>query len=248
MDTNQFMIYNDLLYSIYSAENEQDLNQDLLSYLRLLIPCSYASLLTSDPNIDAPNFTGIYCDPVSFVDAEKKYVSLYQQDQTQWMFHSKSAVVLKESDLLPNERRLQSAIYQNCYQIYNIYDSLQITIVYERKFFGVITLFRTKKDSPFNEEDISLLRSLGRHFNLVYGKFLSDKSSASLKIGAKKITDEMHLTRRETEILQLIYQTKTNPEICDLLHITDHTLQKHLQNIYRKLNISSRLELFQFCL
>lgn len=222
------------------------MNQDLLSYLRLLIPCSYASILTSDPNIDAPNFTGIYCDPASFEEAEKKYVSLYQQDQTQWMFHSKSAVVLKESDLLPNERRLQSAIYQHCYQSYNIYDSLQMTIVYERKFLGVITLFHTKKDSPFTEEDISLLRSLGRHLNLIYGKFLPNVSSVSLGIGTKKISKDMHLTRRETEILQLVYQTKGNSEICELLHITEHTLQKHLQNIYRKLNISSRLELFQF--
>ena len=33
--------------------------------------------------------------------------------------------------------------------------------------------------------------------------------------------------------------------IREQLHITDNTLQKHMQNIYRKLHISSRLELFR---
>lgn len=248
MDTNRFMIYNDLLYSIYSADNADQLNQDLLAHLKLLIPCSYASILLTNPDTESTTFTDIYCDPVSFAEAERKYLAFYDQDQTQWMFHSKSAVVLKESDLLPNERRLQSAIYQHCYQSYDIYDSLQITIVYENRFFGVITLFHTRKETPFTEEDIFLLRTLGRHLNLVYGKLSSGISPASPGIGARKIPEDAGLTKRETEILQLIYQTKNNAEICELLHITEHTLQKHLQNIYRKLKVSSRLELFQFSL
>lgn len=248
MDTNQFMIYNDLLYTLYSAETETDVYRELLSYLKMLIPSSYASLLTSDPESEGLSFRGVYCDPVSFTEAEQKYVELYQQDQVKWMMMSKESVVLKESDLLSTDKRLHSAIYQSCYLPYHIFDTMQMSIVHDRRFLGVVTLFHTKKDPAFTEADISLLKALGRHLNLIFARHLQKEPESSVRSGLKKIPDNVHLTRRETEILGLVYQALSNQEICEQLHITEHTLQKHLQNIYRKLHVSSRVELFQFCL
>ena len=55
-----------------------------------------------------------------------------------------------------------------------------------------------------------------------------------------------HLTRKEAEVVELIFEEYANPEIARRLQITEHTLQKHLQNIYRKLQISARWELLKF--
>lgn len=52
------------------------------------------------------------------------------------------------------------------------------------------------------------------------------------------------LTRRETEIAQLILQGKTNAEIAGELFISETTVKKHVSNIFEKTGISRREELF----
>ncbi|MFQ6804151.1 MAG: response regulator transcription factor [Lachnospiraceae bacterium] len=53
------------------------------------------------------------------------------------------------------------------------------------------------------------------------------------------------LTPRETQILQLLLTFSSNEEITDSLGISAHTLQKHMQNIFRKTGVSSRWELLK---
>jgi NarL family two-component system response regulator LiaR len=50
------------------------------------------------------------------------------------------------------------------------------------------------------------------------------------------------LTHREVEIVQLIAGGKRNSEIATVLHITIHTVETHLRNIYSKLEIRTRTE------
>jgi DNA-binding NarL/FixJ family response regulator len=51
------------------------------------------------------------------------------------------------------------------------------------------------------------------------------------------------LTTRETEIVRLVSQGLRNKEIADRLGISEGTIKIHLHNIYKKLSVSSRLEL-----
>ena len=48
------------------------------------------------------------------------------------------------------------------------------------------------------------------------------------------------LTRRETEIIQLVAEGKSNPEVARTLWIQEETVKFHLSNIYRKLGVSNR--------
>jgi DNA-binding NarL/FixJ family response regulator len=51
------------------------------------------------------------------------------------------------------------------------------------------------------------------------------------------------LTRREAEVLPLLQQGATNPQIADALGVGVETVRTHARNIYRKLGVSSRAEL-----
>jgi DNA-binding NarL/FixJ family response regulator len=50
----------------------------------------------------------------------------------------------------------------------------------------------------------------------------------------------MGLTRRELEVLALMATGKTNREIAAALVISEHTVARHVQNIFGKLGVSSR--------
>jgi DNA-binding NarL/FixJ family response regulator len=48
------------------------------------------------------------------------------------------------------------------------------------------------------------------------------------------------LTAREVQVLRLIAGGHSNREIADALFISEHTVARHVQNIFAKLSVSSR--------
>ena len=59
-------------------------------------------------------------------------------------------------------------------------------------------------------------------------------------VGAAAPSDTYGLTGRELQVLRLVAAGKSNREIAAELFISDHTARRHLQNIFRKLGVSSR--------
>jgi DNA-binding NarL/FixJ family response regulator len=56
------------------------------------------------------------------------------------------------------------------------------------------------------------------------------------------------LTAREVQILSLVATGRTNREISSTLMISEHTVARHLQNIFSKLGVSSRTAATAFAL
>lgn len=57
-----------------------------------------------------------------------------------------------------------------------------------------------------------------------------------------KIKEKFSLTKREREILGLLLKGSSNKEIANLTYVSTETVKSHLQNIYRKIGVKSRLE------
>jgi DNA-binding NarL/FixJ family response regulator len=54
--------------------------------------------------------------------------------------------------------------------------------------------------------------------------------------------EDLPLTRREIEILQLVAAGSTNGDVARRLWVTEQTVKFHLRNIYRKLDVANRTE------
>lgn len=57
---------------------------------------------------------------------------------------------------------------------------------------------------------------------------------------ARRPRQESALTRRETEILELVARERTQKQIAEDLFLSPHTVDTHLRNIYAKLHVRSR--------
>jgi len=58
--------------------------------------------------------------------------------------------------------------------------------------------------------------------------------------------DEIHLTRREIEIIQKIADDKSNLEIADELHLSVRTVETHRRNLMQKLKVNSVVALLKY--
>lgn len=74
----------------------------------------------------------------------------------------------------------------------------------------------------------------------------ADQPSSLLEEKCLLIANRMHLTQRETDILPYLARGMSVPFISTKLIVSRNTVDTHVRNIYRKLDIHSRDELIEF--
>lgn len=93
----------------------------------------------------------------------------------------------------------------------------------------------TRRDFEATREEVS---AKARHF---LQAMLSFRVATGLKDDAITAAPDL-LSPRERDCLRFLMQGKTNPEIAELLAVSRNTVHFHLKNLYRKMNVSSRME------
>ena len=76
-------------------------------------------------------------------------------------------------------------------------------------------------------------------------KYKKSGDLAEEKLTVSAAVEKFGLTRREHTILKMLMEGKDNHEISTDLTITENTLKKHILNIYRKLGIKKRVQMFK---
>ena len=165
LEKNQFLIFNHVLSELYRCRTYQDLGDAFLPMLRMLIPYRYASIMRRAEAGPSIHLVDPLCVPAAFVEAERRYMRFAADDYTAWLSCCREATLFRESDLVGEQQRLRSTIYQECYQPFEVYDSLQYGIVCNGQPLGALSLFRCREDGPFSDHELFLLRSVGTHLN-----------------------------------------------------------------------------------
>lgn len=89
---------------------------------------------------------------------------------------------------------------------------------------------------PFNEQ------TLYTTLEIALSNFAIRSNQHVPKLSITKINQHLPspLSDREFEVIELIYDGKTNQQICDLLFIAMNTVKRHVTNAYFKLDVNSR--------
>lgn len=213
----------------------------------MLIPNSASSVFIADHATSHHLLSSPICLPDTFLKYENLYLKLEKEDNSRWMMMSSESMVIRESDLMPNQQRLHSNVFQQCYAPLGLYYALQLTLAYNDVFLGLVSLYRTREQGDFTDEEMFYLRSLNRHLSLRYYRHLYEENNQKPSgSSTTSLAVKYHLTNREVDVLKLIFEEKNNTEITEELCISIHTLKKHIQSLYAKFGVSTRWELLSF--
>lgn len=247
---NVFFIFNNVVCELYRCQTYADLGQFFLPMVRMLIPYRYASIMRRENTEARIRLVDPLCVPAEFVEAEHNYMRFADDDYTGWLNCCREPTMFRESDLVGEQQRLRSPIYQKCYQKYGVYDSLYYGMVSQSKPLGVLSLFRCREDGPFTDDELFLLNSLGIHMNQHMATLLDRmyRRQAAAGYDLPAVAVKYGLTARETQLLELLTHFRDNQEIAEAMQVRESTLQKHFQNIFRKFGVSSRWEIMRLLL
>ena len=97
--------------------------------------------------------------------------------------------------------------------------------------------------TALGERDFAAAWAAGRRLTLhdIAAEVLADgPDSASPPVALRSAADGAGLTAREAEVLRLVAEGRTDPEIADALFVSPRTVEWHITNLFRKFGMRSR--------
>ena len=149
-----------------------------------------------------------------------------------WSVTRKALSASKISDFLSDSEYRETPLYRSVYGEWGF--NYQLAIGFWDDVGHAHIFMCTRRETDFDELDRKRLNLLYPHFlkaircNELIGQRLNQ-----LRIAAK-------LTPRESDALFWLSEGKTNPEMARILGISSRTVDKTLQNLYRKLGFTNR--------
>jgi DNA-binding CsgD family transcriptional regulator len=141
------------------------------------------------------------------------------------------------SDFLSRERFHRLGLYAEFFRGIPVEHQMAVSLPGpDREVIGV-ALNRARRD--FSDEDRVLLSVLRAPLTAALLR-ARRRRRAGQALAAKTCSELADLTERETQILWLVADGRTNASIAHALEVSPRTVAKHLEHIYRKLEVSSR--------
>ncbi|SOC08408.1 GAF domain-containing protein [Ureibacillus xyleni] len=164
----------------------------------------------------------------------------YLEGCFQWDYHMPKQIfhklpkqrVLRIEDIIPVERYEHEAYYNEFMRRHGFYHQMVAYIINGGKLLGGVCFVKPKSDKPFSLNDVKSLEIITRYL-----------SECMITFEEKQQDQITCISEKEREVIELVQRGFSNKEIAQTLFISIHTVKKHLQNIYQKLNVPNRTSL-----
>lgn len=236
---------NNIILEIYSMSVENIL-EDVMDNINVLVPHSH-SLAYYQLQPDSLNSPGLLKSRNISKHSLISYVEKYSQfDFINWYVDSLEMSVFRESDVLPDNIRAESIFMKEWLAPLNIFHGICMVLTEKKQRFGAMFLYRSKEDTDFSDRELEILKIINHHVSLRFTLYPSDDISPESDKIMGTIFNNTSLTKRELEILNMIKSGVKKIDLCENLYITKNTLNKHLDNIYKKLDVHTYEDLLRY--
>lgn len=248
LSDKEWLIISDIILNINST-NDEEMRMSFLKKLEGAVPFDIATFfIGSNAENQKTLITPIvYKHPFERIsnpnDLFSEYENIQKGDYGNWAYWLPNSTVFRDTDILSDSIRKDTDIYKKIYSPVGMHYGCVLNIVYDNILLGVVCLYREKGSSDFSDRDVFILNYIKPHLTYrMYQLHPQGKNQINLK---GTIFKEYNLTQREFEIIILICKGYSNKEISENLFICEDTVKKHLQHIYKKININCRSKLIR---
>ncbi len=239
--TSDWIILNAITYKIQSISDLDEMRMALMTGLGHLIEYDAASFYIVSSNnkneLCAP--IGINYSTEGMLDYVHKYKNI---DYSEGLMSAGKNIAYRESELIPEEVRINTDYYKEVYKVHGWHYSLHLNISYKEHFLGVLSFFRKKGKEDFSQEHVFILDMIKDH--LAYRLEQDYIQRKNQKLTLQECIADYGLSKKEAQVLGQLIHDASSEEIAETLNISVSTLRKHCNHIYNKLGISQRIQLY----
>ena len=160
-ETNDWLLLNSMIYRIYTTEDFEAMRQQFLEQLKMVIDFDSADFYLASQEGEG------LCDPVT-INCDPGLSAAYDElDYSRGIMYSGKMLIYRETDIISDEARVQTEYYQKVYRPNSWHFALQMVLARNKRFLGVVSLYRTIGKQDFQYEDIFVLDILKEEFQAV---------------------------------------------------------------------------------
>ena len=237
---NNWSVLNNIIYKIYTTADLTLMRQQFLEQMKMVLDFDGAEFYLTEVNEGHK-----FCRSVKYnceIDGEGMFHEMMKKITLSFLGKS---IVFRETDIIPTEIRLKSSYYKEYYVLNNWQYSMHLLLGDGKDCVGLVTLYRTIGKDNFDSDDMFIFELMKDHLLFRLSEERRNRQEIQEKLTVSEAVQKYHLTKRENTILSLLMKGKDNNEISGELAISVNTLKKHILNIYRKLDINHRVQLFK---
>ena len=231
--------YQDIVHFINHSLDESHKIQSLFSKLFKL---HHSLLWRADThgnmhNLEFYNFN----EQMMFDYKEIHYINdvMHPKKHLSKLMSSEETVYKIKEVTTPGE--LTKSSYSQFIEQHHIIDQMVIYFATKNTIYGGIGFVRLKGEKLFTKKDKAILQTLSVHLQHLVKNTMCSKEVETKSIYVETIMESTSiLSRRESEVFELISKGYSNQEIASHLWITINTVKKHLRNMYKKYEVNSR--------
>ncbi len=212
----------------------------LLTALKRAVPSDWVSLNGIAPN---PGDHWVVMEPAAPEHLWNRFqVLAFQNPLIERLQRTQDGRAYRFSDVVTPEALHATALWREVYQPLGVAHQVAFTLPAEPGWLLGVALSRRPEQPDYSDAERALLNEARPFLIQAYRNVLGFEALRERPAARHLAADELGLTTREAQVLELIAAGQSNQAAADALQLSVRTVQKHLEHAYRKLGVGSRTE------
>ena len=152
LEMSDWLVLNNLIYKIYTTKDVHEMRKKVLEQLKLILDFDGADFSVISEDDGKVKFS----DTVTYnCELSKKF----EQDEEKYfndILENHKSVVFRETDIIPDEKRVNTRFYRNTYVKNNFNYAIHMFLAKDSVTLGQLTLYRTIGKENFAYDDVEL--------------------------------------------------------------------------------------------